>query len=193
MVYLSHAQFANDRNWSLTYVVRTAGASGAVTGPARAALATIDPALVLHRPRPLDDVVARHRARQRFTLLLMGTFAAVALTLAAVGVYGVLSYAVTRRVHEIGVRMALGAKPSQVRGAVIKHGVLIAGAGMAAGLVAAIGLSAVLETLVFGVSPRDPLVFGGVVLVLGAVVLVAGYVPARRATKVQPLEALRGD
>jgi len=193
MVYLSHAQFANDRNWSLTYVVRTAGASGAVTGPARAALATIDPALVLHRPRPLDDVVARHRARQRFTLLLMGTFAAVALTLAAVGVYGVLSYAVTRRVHEIGVRMALGAKPSQVRGAVIKHGVLIAGAGMAAGLVAAIGLSAVLETLVFGVSPRDPLVFGGVVLVLGAVVLVAGYVPARRATKVQPLEALRED
>ena len=193
MVYLSHAQFAGDRNWSLTYVVRTAGAPETVTGPARGALATIDPALVLYRPRPLDDVVARHRARQRFTLLLMATFATVALSLAAVGVYGVLSYAVTQRVHEIGVRMALGARPGQVRGAVLRHGVLIASAGMVVGLVAAIGLSAVLQTLVFGVSPRDPVVFGMVVLMLGAVVLVAGYLPARRATKVQPLEALRGD
>lgn len=193
MVYLSHAQFGDDRNWILTYVVRTAGSPEAVNRPARAALATIDPALVLHRPRPLDDVVAQHRARQRFTLLLMAAFAAVALTLSAVGVYGVLSYAVTQRVHEIGVRMALGAKPSQVRGAVLKHGVLIASAGMVVGLVAAVGLSSVLQTLVFGVSPRDPLVFATVVLVLGAVVLVAGYLPARRATKVQPLEALRGD
>ncbi len=193
IIYLSHDQFAGDRNWSLTYVVRSAGAPDAVTGPARAALATIDPALVLYRPRPLDDVVARHRARQRFTLLLMGTFALVALSLAAVGVYGVLSYAVTQRVHEIGVRMALGAKPSQVRGAVLRHGVIIAAGGMAVGLAAAVGLSAVLQTLVFGVSPRDPLVFGTVVLVLGTVVLAAGYVPARRATRVQPLEALRGD
>lgn len=192
-VYLSHAQFGNDRNWILTYVVRTAGDPGAVVGPARAELATLDPALVLHRPRPLDDVVTRHRARQRFTLLLMGTFAAVALSLAAVGVYGVLSYAVTQRVHEIGVRMALGARPGQVRRSVLRHGVLIAGVGMAGGLVAAIGFSRVLQTLVFGVSPRDPMVFATVVLVLGAVVLAAGYVPARRATKVQPLEALRGD
>jgi putative ABC transport system permease protein len=192
-VYLSHAQFARNRNWSLTYLVRTAGSPEAVSGPARAALAALDPALVLYRPRPLDDVVAQHRARERFTLLLMATFAAVALSLAAVGVYGVLAYTVTQRVHEIGVRMALGARPGQVRGAVLRHGGLIAAAGMAAGLLAAVGLGRVLETLVFGVSPRDPLVFTLVVLILGTVVLAAGYVPARRATRVQPLEALRGE
>jgi putative ABC transport system permease protein len=192
-VYLSHAQFAGNRNWSLSYVVRTTRSPEAAVGPARAALAALDPALVLHRPRPLDDVVAQHRARERFTLLLMATFAAVALSLAAVGVYGVLSYAVTQRVHEIGVRMALGARPVQVRAAVLRHGLLIASLGMAAGLVAALGLSRALERLVFGVSPRDPLVFVTVVLVLGAVALAAGYVPARRATRVQPLEALRGE
>jgi putative ABC transport system permease protein len=192
-VYLSHTQFAADRNWSLTYVVRTATTPDALVGPARAALATIDPALVLHRPRPLNEVVARHRARERLTLLLMGTFAAVALSLAAVGVYGVLSYAVTQRVHEIGVRMALGARPGEVRLDVLRHGVAIAASGMAVGLVAAVGFSRVLQTLVFGVSPRDPLVFGGVVVVLGVVVLVAGYLPARRATQVHPLEALRGE
>jgi putative ABC transport system permease protein len=125
--------------------------------------------------------------------LLMATFAAVALTLATIGVYGVLSYAVTQRVHEIGVRMALGARPGQVRGAVLRHGLVIASAGIAVGLVVAVGLSRVLETMVFGVSPRDPLIFATVVLVLGAVVLAAGYVPARRATRVEPLEALRGD
>jgi putative ABC transport system permease protein len=193
MIYLSHLQVAGDRNWSLTYVVRTAGPPEAMTGSARAALAAIDPALVLYRPRPLDDVVVGHRARQRFTLFLMGAFATVALTLAAVGVYGVLSYAVTQRVHEIGVRMALGARPGQVRAVVLRHGAMIGASGMAVGAVAAAGLSQVLRTLVFRVSPREPVIFGAVALVLGAVVLLAGYVPARRATRVEPLEALRGD
>jgi putative ABC transport system permease protein len=173
--------------------VRTRTAPAAIAGPARAILKTIDPALVLYLPRSLDDVLARHRARERFTLLLMGVFAAVALSLAAVGVYGVLSYAVTQRVHEIGVRLALGAQPNQVRGAVLRHGLVIAAGGMIVGLVAAFGFSRVLQTLVFGVSTRDPMVFGGVVLVLGSVVLAAGYLPARRATQVQPLEALRGE
>jgi predicted lysophospholipase L1 biosynthesis ABC-type transport system permease subunit len=193
LIYLSHLQLAGDRNWSLTYVIRTAGAPETVTGAARSALALIDPGLVLYRPRPLDVVVAGHLARQRFTLFLMGAFAAVALTLAAVGVYGVLSYAVTQRVHEIGVRMALGARPGQVRVAVLRHGAKIGACGMAVGAVAAAGLSEPLRALVFRVSPRDPLIFGAVALVLGAVVLFAGYVPARRATRVDPLEALRGD
>jgi putative ABC transport system permease protein len=192
-VYLAHSQFAGDRNWTLTYVVRTTTAPAAVVGPARDILKTIDPALVLYRARALDDVLSRQRARERFTLLLMAVFAFVALSLSAVGVYGVLSYAVTQRVHEIGVRMALGARPAQVRGAVLGHGLLIAAAGMSVGLLSAFGFSRVLQSLVFGVSPRDPLVFGGVVLVLGAVVFAAGYLPARRATRVQPLEALRGD
>lgn len=193
MLYLDHTQFAGDRNWTMSYVIRTASDPSTVVGPARAILAKIDPALVLHLPKPLDQVLSRHRSRERFTLLLMTVFAGVALSLAAVGVYGVLSYSVTQRVHEIGVRMALGARPGQVRSAVLRHGVIIAGSGMVVGVVAALGFSRVLQNLVFGVSPRDPQVFGGVILVLGMVVLAAGYLPARRATRVQPLEALRSD
>ena len=190
-VYLSHAQFAGDRNWTLIYVMRASGDPAALLGPARAALSRLDPALVLFQPRALDDVLAGHRARERFTLLLMGTFAAVALALAAIGLYGVLSYAVTQRVHEIGVRMALGARPGQVLRAVMSHGAFIAAAGGAVGLAGALALGRVLEGTIAGTQPRDPVVFIGVVLVLGTAVAAAGYIPARRATKTEPIEALR--
>ena len=192
MVYLSHAQFANDRNWALTYVVRTAIPPERIVEPARRALAALDPALVLYRPRSMDAVLARHRARDQFTLLLMATFAAIALSLAAVGVYGVLSYAVTQRTHEIGVRMALGARPREVRALVVRQGLIVAGLGMLAGLGGAWALSRMLGSLVHGVSTRDPLVFAGVALVLAAVIGAAGYLPTRRATRVDPLEAMRG-
>jgi hypothetical protein len=192
-LYLSHDQFASNRNWALTYTVRTRSAPDAVVTPARAALAEIDPGLVLHQPRAMDEVLSGHWARQRFTLLLMATFALVALTLAAVGVYGVLSYAVTQRTHEIGVRMALGARPAQVRLLVMGDGLLLAIVGMAVGLAAAFAVGDVLGALTFGVNPRDPLVFGTVTLVLAVVIVIAGYVPARRATRVDPLESLRGD
>jgi predicted permease len=193
MLYLSHDQYADNRHWALTYALRTRGAPEALLAPARRALATIDPGLVLHRPRAMDDVLAGHRARERFTLLLMTMFAVVALTLAAVGVYGVLSYAVTQRTHEIGVRMALGARPSQVRAIVMGQGLLLAGIGMVLGLAGAFAVSDVLASLTFGASPRDPLVFGIVTLVLGAVIVMAGFLPARRATRVDPLDSLRGD
>ena len=192
-VFLSHGQFAADRNWSLTYTVKTANAAASLFGPARAALAAIDPALVLHQPRTMDDVLGRHRARDQFTLLLMVVFAAIALCLAAVGVYGVLSYTVTQRTHEIGVRMALGARPAQVRGIVMARGATVAGIGLLIGMAGAFALSRLLESLVFGVSTKDPTVFVGVAVVLAVVVLAAGYVPARRATKVDPLDALRSD
>ncbi len=151
------------------------------------------PALVLFKPRTLDDVVARHRARDRFTLLLLSVFAGVALTLAAVGLYGVLSYAVTQQSHEIGVRMALGAPPGRVRAAVMRHGAAIAMAGMGVGLMAAFGLSRVIESAVFGARGSDPLVFGLVLAVLGLAVLAAVYLPARRATRINPLDALRSE
>jgi predicted permease len=193
MLYLSHDQYADNRHWALTYAVRTRGAPEALLAPARQALASIDPGLVLHRPRAMEEVLGGHRARERFTLLLMTTFAVVALTLAAVGVYGVLSYAVTQRTHEIGVRMALGARPSQVRAIVMGQGLLLAGIGMVLGLAGALAVSDVLASLTFGVSPRDPLVFGSVTLVLSAVIVLAGFLPARRATRVDPLQSLRGD
>jgi putative ABC transport system permease protein len=194
MVYLSHAQFADDRNWALTYVVKTAAtAPDEIARLARRELAQIDRGLVVYRPQTLETVLSRHLARERFTLVLMAVFAAIALVLAAVGVYGVLSYAVSQRTHEIGVRLALGALPGQVRRIILREGVMIGAIGIMAGMAGAFALSRVLQALVFGTSPRDPLVFATVALVLGGVILAASYVPARRATRADPLDALRAD
>jgi putative ABC transport system permease protein len=191
LVYLSHAQFADNRNWPLTYVVKAAGAPDEIARLARQELAQVDRELVVYRPRTMEAVLTRHLARERFTLVLMGVFAAIALSLAAVGVYGVLSYAVSQRTHEIGVRLALGALPAQVRRIILREGVVIGAIGIVTGVAGALALSRVLQTLVFGTSTRDPSVFGIVTLVLGGVVLAASYVPARRATRSDPLHALR--
>ncbi len=137
--------------------------------------------------------LGQHRARDQFTLLLMVVFAIVAVSLAAVGVYGVLSYTLSQRTHEIGVRMALGAQARQVRAIIMKQAVLVAGIGMLIGMAGAFWLSRFLESIVFGVSTRDPAVFIAVALVLSVVVVLAGYVPARRATQVDPLDSLRSD
>jgi putative ABC transport system permease protein len=190
-VYLSHTQFASNRNWPLSYVVRTNGAPERVIAPARTALASIDPALVLHLPQTMESLLGDHRARQEFTLLLMGLFAAVALSLAAVGIYGVLAYTVTQRTREIGVRMALGAHAAHVRRLVVSEGMLVAGLGMFAGLAGAFGLATFLRSLVFEVSPRDPVVYAAVAGVLTLVVGLAAYIPTRRATRIDPVEALR--
>jgi putative ABC transport system permease protein len=191
MVYLSHAQFADDRNWALTYVVKTTGAPEEIASAARRELAEVDRGLVVYRPRTMEAVLARHLARERFTLVLMAVFAAIALSLAAVGVYGVLSYAVSQRTHEIGVRLALGALPGQVRGRILREGIVIGAIGTVTGVAGALALSRVLQAIVFGTSTRDPFVFLAAALVLGGVVLAASYVPARRATRSDPLDTLR--
>jgi ABC-type antimicrobial peptide transport system permease subunit len=139
----------------------------------------------------MESVLGDHRARHEFTLVLMGLFAAVALSLAAVGIYGVLAYTVTQRTREIGVRMALGAHAAHVRRLVVGEGLLVAGLGMIAGIAGALGLSTFLRSLVFEVSPRDPVVLAAVVGVLAVVVAFAAYIPARRATRIDPLEAMR--
>jgi len=191
MVYLSHAQFADDRNWALTYVVKATGEPDAVASAARRELAQIDRGLVVYRPRTLEAILARHFARERFTLVLMAMFAAIALSLAAVGVYGVLSYAVSQRTHEIGVRLALGALPGQVRRIILREGIVIGAIGTVTGVAGALASSRVLQALVFGTSTRDPFVLVVVAVVLGGVVLAASYVPARRATRSDPLDTLR--
>jgi putative ABC transport system permease protein len=139
----------------------------------------------------LDDRLAQHIAPRRFITALLGVFAGVALVLAAIGIYGVMSYSVTERTHEIGVRRALGAQDSDVLGAVMRRGLMLTMIGTVIGLGASLVLSRVLANLLFGVSALDPLTFVVVALVLAIVALLACYVPARRATKVDPMVALR--
>jgi putative ABC transport system permease protein len=190
-LYLSHQEFANDRNWTLIYLVRARLGESELLTLARGALARIDPGLVLYRPRTFESVLSRHLARDRFTLLLMSVFGAVALSLAAIGVYGVLSYMVSQRTREIGVRMALGAQRGQVRAIVMGHALAVASVGLVAGLAGAVALGGILSSLAAGVRARDPVVYAAVAAVLILAVLAAGYLPARRATRVEPLEALR--
>jgi len=139
----------------------------------------------------MDERLSNSVAQRRFQMLLLGVFAAVALVIASVGIYGVISYAVSQRTHEIGIRMALGAQVGDVLWMVIKRGIGLALGGVAIGLAAALALTRVMENLLFNVSPTDPLTFALVASLLVAVALIASYIPARRAAKVDPLLAIR--
>jgi predicted permease len=139
----------------------------------------------------MDDLMARSTARQRFNMLLMTVFGAMALLLAAIGIYGLMAYTVAQRKQEIGIRLALGAARTEVIGMVVKQGMRLALAGMAAGLAAAWALSRVMESFLFGVRARDPLVFAAVPLVLALVAFFAVWLPAIRAGKVNPVESIR--
>ena len=139
----------------------------------------------------MDDLVQKLIAPRRFKLGLLGSFAALALVLGAIGLYGVISYAVAERTHEIGVRMALGAKRKDVLRLVVGQGFKLALIGVAVGLGGALGLTRFLSSLLYDVRPTDPLTFGAVSFLLIAVALLASYIPARRATKVDPMVALR--
>ena len=139
----------------------------------------------------MDQIVSRSVSRERFNTLLMTVFALSALTLAAIGIYGVMAYAVQQRTREIGVRLALGAQPGAVRKMVVFQGLRLALVGVAIGVGAAFGLSRFMGSLLFGVQPRDPLIFVGVPVLLAIVALLAVWVPAARASRIDPLGALR--
>jgi predicted permease len=141
--------------------------------------------------RSMDEIVAKSTARQNLNMLLMNIFGGSALFLAAIGIYALMAYSVQQRTQEIGIRMALGARPGALRNMILVQGMRLALIGVAIGLAAAFGLTRLLTSLLFGVQPRDPLVFIAVPVLLAAVALLACYLPARRATRINPLEALR--
>jgi predicted permease len=172
-------------------VVRTAGDPMALAGAVRSEVRSLDPNIPVANIRPMTEVVAASLATPRLTGFLMGTFAAIALTLAAVGIYGVLSYLVARRTHEIGIRLAVGADRSQVLAMVLKQGLTLAGAGIAVGMIAAFLLTRLMQSLLYQVGPSDPITFSVVTVALIVVSLLASALPAYRATRVSPLIALR--
>ena len=174
-----------------TIVARTAGDPGALSGPLRAAVQELDPSLPVFKVQTLEQVVAGSLAEPRLNTVLLAAFSLLALVLAAVGVYGVISYSVAQRTHEMGLRMALGASMRDVRKLVLGQGMRVVLAGVVMGLALAFLATKLLASLLYGVSSRDPLTFVLVPLVLAAVALVASWVPARRATRVDPVVALK--
>jgi len=141
----------------------------------------------------MQDVYDQSLARTSFTLVMLGIAGAMALVLGIIGIYGVMSYAVSQRRREIGIRLALGAQQSELRRMFVVSGLTLAGIGVAIGLGAAVGLMRLMKSLLFGISPLDPLTYAAVPLVLMAAAVLASYLPARRAAAVDPVEALRAD
>ncbi len=176
---------------SMTIILRTTTDPLAVAAIARKQVAAIDPDQPIYNVKTIEQLRDDSVAPRRLSLLLLGVFAAVALTLASIGVYGVMSYSVTQRAHELGIRMALGAQRGDVVRLVTKEGMTLAGVGLVLGLAAAFGLTRLMSTMLFGVTATDPLTFGTISVFLGIVALCACYVPAHRATRIDPIVALR--
>jgi len=174
-----------------TLVVRTSGDPAALIDGVRSAVREVNSDAPVFRVRPMTDVMANSTAQQRFNTVLMSVFAVVALVMAAIGLYGVIAYSVTQRTHELGIRMALGAGSGDVIKLVVGQGMLLASTGVVIGLGAAFALTRLMSSLLFGVSPRDPVTFAAIALILTGVALGACFVPARRATRVDPMIALR--
>lgn len=178
-------------NAFMTFMIRSDGDPAQLAGAVRAAIGSIDPDQPVAKIQTMEQVVANSLNQPRFTSLLLGIFAGIALALAAVGIYGVLFYSVSQRTHEIGIRMALGAQKLDVLKMILGRGMVLVLAGVGIGVAGALALSRYLDKLLFEVPPTDPLTFAGVAVLLIAVALLACYVPARRATRVDPLVALR--
>ena len=176
---------------SLKVVARTSGDPTSLAPAVRALIHGIDPSLPVSAVQTMTDVVSASAGPQRFNTVLLGSFAAVALLLAALGIGGVLATSVSRRTQEIGVRMALGAQRGEILRMVVRQGMTLVLLGLAIGVPAALVLTRLMASLLFQITPRDPLTFGAVAALLVAVALAACYVPARRATRVDPIVALR--
>jgi len=191
MIYMSNFQVASGVSRHAVFVVRAAGNPASLASPARRAIWAVDKDLPVFGVTTMNDVLAGSVAQRRFSMTLLGAFAILALLMAAVGLYGVLSYSVSQRMHEMGLRVALGANARDLLRLVVGQGIRVALIGVAAGLVASLAATRLLGGLLFEVSPLDPLTFLVVAGVLFMAALLASFVPARRATKVDPMVALR--
>ena len=194
--YVPLAQFTPFARWtmrSMTLVLRTDGDPALLAAPARRALAAVDPGLAASDVRTMRQVIDRSVAQPRFTALLLSAFGTAALLLATVGVYGVMSYGVAQRTREFGIRVALGARASDVVRLVVGQGLVLAVIGVAVGVIGALAATRALRSLLYGVSPTDPVTFFAIGLLLLGVVALACVIPARRATRADPTAALRAD
>ncbi len=189
---------APERSWdwiqrSMNVVARTEGDPAAVARNIRQAVWEIDPSLPVYDLQTLKQVMRSSTAGTRFNMLLLLMLGAAGLVLAAVGVYGIIAYSVSQRTHELGIRMALGAEPGRVSAMVVRQGAVLAATGLVLGVPASLVASRVLASLLSGVTPTDPLTYAAVALLLATVALLASYVPARRAARVDPVIALRSE
>jgi putative ABC transport system permease protein len=186
-------KFMTDAVAGLTLALRTGPEPLSMAGAVRAQVAGPTRDQPMYSTRTMEQIISVSLAERRFTMLVLIIFAVTALLLAAVGIYGVMSYAVTRRTHELGIRATLGASRSEIVMLVLRQGMQLAAIGMAAGLVAAVALTRFMTNLLYGVRPADPATLAAVALLLGGIALLACYIPARRATAVDPVVALRCD
>jgi predicted permease len=186
--YLPEAQ---NPQQSMYLVVRSSSDPKNLASLVREAIRSVDPDQPIFRVTTMDQLVSNSMAQKRLAMMLLTIFAGIALVLSAVGIYGVISYSVAQRTHEIGIRMALGAQPGDMLGMVVRQAMTMTLIGVGIGLAGAYVATRVLSSLLFGIGAHDPVTFGAVAIVLAAIALLASIVPARRATKVDPLVALR--
>jgi putative ABC transport system permease protein len=178
---------------SMTLALKASGDGAPIVSSVIAAVRSLDPALAVGDIRTMDEVVSRSLAERHLLMLLLAIFAGAALVLAAVGIYGVIAYSVTQRTQEIGIRMALGAQQRDVLRMVVAHALKLAAVGVVAGVAGALALTRLMAGLLFSTTPYDPTTFLSVAALLTAIAALASYVPGRRATRVDPVIALRSE
>lgn len=186
-----YRSFHQASNLSLALVARTSVDPSSLSKALQREVQAVDPELPVFSIKPMEEMMASAMAQRQFSMMLFGVFAALALLLAAVGIYGVMAYTVAQRTHEVGIRIALGARTADVLKMVVGQATRLALIGVALGLTLAFALTRLMSSLLFGVSATDPLTFAALSVLLTGVALLASYIPARRATKVDPMIALR--